>query len=155
IQVNYLGFAGTMGADYIDYIIADGTLIHDDDRRYYSEKIVRLPHSYLPNDRSREISTRVFSRMECELPEKAFVYCCFNNNYKITPAVFDSWMKILDGVGDSVLWLLEDHPAVAANLRNEAQRRGVDPCRIIFAKRLPVSEHLARHRLADLFVDTL
>jgi protein O-GlcNAc transferase len=155
VQINYLGFPGTLGADYMDYIIADETLIGDDERQYYSEKIVRLPHSYQPNDRSRPMSTRNFTRTECGLPESAFVYCCFNNNYKITPAIFDCWMRILDRVGDGVLWLLEDHPAAAVNLQNEARRRGVDPRRIIFAKRLPLSEHLARHRLADLFLDTL
>jgi predicted O-linked N-acetylglucosamine transferase (SPINDLY family) len=154
IQVNYLGYPGTLGVDFIDYLIADKTLIPESSRRHYAEKIVYLPGSYQVNTR-REISDKVFTAEECGLPRDAFVYCCFNNNYKITPATFDGWMRILQRVDGSVLWLLADNPAAAANLRKEADRRGVDPARLVFALRLPMPEHLARHRLADLFLDTL
>jgi predicted O-linked N-acetylglucosamine transferase (SPINDLY family) len=155
IQVNYLGFPGTIGADYIDYLIADSTVIPDESRRYYSEKIVRLPHCYQTNDSKRLISDRQFSREELGLPKEGFVFCCFNNSYKILPQTFDSWMKILHAVKGSVLWLIEDNLEANQNLKNEATARGIDPARIIFAKRLPLPEHLARHRCADLFLDTL
>jgi len=124
-------------------------------RADYAEKIVWLPDSYQPNDTKRQISERVFTRAELGLPEAGFVYCCFNNNYKIVPEVFDVWMGILEAVPGSVLWLLEDNETAAANLRREAQRRGVEPGRLVFAQRLPLADHLARHRLADLFLDTL
>jgi predicted O-linked N-acetylglucosamine transferase (SPINDLY family) len=155
IQVNYLGYPGTMGADYIDYLIADKTLIPEASQQHYAEKIVYLPHSYQVNDSKRKISDKVFTRQELGLPESGFVFCCFNNNYKITPEVFDVWMRILSRVNGSVLWLLEDNSLVASNLRQEALKRGVEPQRLIFAKRLPLADHLARHRAADLFIDTL
>lgn len=155
VQVNYLGFPGTIGADYIDYLIADSTVIPDDSRQHYSEKVVRLPHCYQTNDSERLISDRQFSREELGLPKEGFVFCCFNNSYKILPQTFDIWMKILHAVKDSVLWLIEDNLEATQNLRKEAQARGIDPERIIFAKRLPLPEHLARHRCADLFLDTL
>ena len=155
VQVNYLGYPGTMGADYIDYIVADETVIPADSRAYYSEKVVYLPGSYQVNDSTRPIADRNFTRAELGLPEHSFVYCCFNNSYKITPETFDGWMRILKQVPDSVLWLLEDNATAAQNLRREAQARGVEPHRLVFARRLPLPEHLARHRIADLFVDTL
>ena len=155
IQVNYLGFPGTIGADYIDYLIADSTVIPDESRQHYSEKIVRLPHCYQTNDSKRLILDKQFSREEFGLPKEGFVFCCFNNSYKILPQTFDSWMKILHAVKDSVLWLIEDNLEANQNLRKEAQARGINPDRIIFAKRLPLAEHLARHRCADLFLDTL
>ena len=155
IQVNYLGYPGTMGASYIDYIIADRTLIPEASQRYYSEKVVYLRGSYQVNDCHRKISDRIFTKAEVGLPESGFVFCCFNNNYKITPDVFDSWVRILKAVPSSVLWLFEDNPIAAANLRKEAQQRGLDPNRLVFAKRMALAEHLARHRLADLFLDTL
>ena len=155
VQVNYLGFPGTLGAPYMDYLIADQHVIPLDERAYYSEKIVYLPDCYQPNDRHREIAARVFSRSECGLPEQGFVFCCFNNNYKIMPDLFDRWMRILSRVDGSVLWLIEDNESVAPNLRNAAQARGIDPDRIVFAKRFQPAEHLARHRVADLFLDTL
>jgi predicted O-linked N-acetylglucosamine transferase (SPINDLY family) len=143
-----------MGADYIDYIIADQTLIPSEYQDYYSEKIVYLPNSYQINDRLRIISDRVFTRHELGLPDNAFVFCSFNNGYKITPIVFDGWMRILSSVKASVLWLLEDNPSVPINLRKEAELRGISGDRLIFAKRVPPPEHLARHRCADLFIDT-
>ena len=155
IQVNYLGFPGTIGADYIDYLIADRTVIPESSRAHYAEKIVYLPNSYQVNDRKRRISDEVYAREAMGLPGDGFVFCCFNNAYKITPATFDVWMRILKRVEGSVLWLLEDNPDAASNLREEARRRGVDAARLTFAQRLPLPEHLSRHRLADLFLDTL
>ena len=154
IQVNYLGYPGTMGAPYFDYIIADVTLIPPAYREYYSEKVAYLPGSYQVNDGSREISGAAMTRSDFGLPEVGFVFCCFNNNYKITPEVFDIWMRLLDQVEGSVLWLLKANQSAERNLRKEASKRGIDPSRLIFAERVPLSNHLARHRLADLFLDT-
>lgn len=155
LQVNYLGYPGTMGASYFDYIIGDNTVFEKSDEEFYSEKLVRLPHTYQPNDRKRLISEARTSRAECGLPETGLVFCCFNSNYKIVPDVFDCWMRILNHVSGSVLWLLEGHEMAAENLRKEAATRGVSPDRLIFAKRMPLAEHLARHRHGDLFLDTL
>ena len=155
IQVNWLGYPGTMGAGFIDYIIADPILIPEQDRQHYDEKIVWLPDTYQPNDRQRRIAMHTPARIEAGLPADGFVFCCFNNSYKITPAVFASWMRILRQVEGSVLWLLHDNDMAAANLRDAAAQHGVAPARLVFAQRLPLAEHLARHRLADLFLDTL
>ncbi len=155
VQVNFLGFPGTIGADYIDYLIADTIVIPESSRQHYSEQIAYLPQCYQPNDRSRVVSERPITRTELGLPEDGFVFCCFNNNYKILPTVFSSWMRILTAVEGSVLWLLRDNPTAEVNLRREAAARGVDPARLIFAERWPSDEHLARHRQADLFLDTL
>jgi protein O-GlcNAc transferase len=155
IQVNYIGFPGTMAAEYIDYIIADPTLIPIESQQHYSEKVVYLPNSYQVNDRQRVISDKVFTKEELGLPPDSFTFCCFNNNYKITPHTFDGWVRILKAVEDSVLWLFEDNPTAAINLRKEAQTKGIDPNRLVFAKRMKLPEHLARHRAADLFIDTL
>jgi predicted O-linked N-acetylglucosamine transferase (SPINDLY family) len=151
IQVNYLGYPGTMGADYMDYIIADKTIIPVEFQSYYSEKIAYLPNSYQVNDRKRLISEKQFTRYELALPENNFVFCCFNNNFKILPATFDGWMHILKSVDRSVLWLFKDNPWVVENLKKEAQKRGVDASRLVFAERMPIADHLARHRQADLF----
>lgn len=155
LQVNYLGYPGTMGAVYMDYVIADHTLIPPASQPYYREKVVYLPHSYQVNDDRRRISDTPFSKRDLGLPDTGFVFCCFNNSYKINPAVFDRWMRILKRVEGSVLWLLEDNLAVVTNLRREAVKRGVGAERLIFAKRALLDEHLARHRRADLFLDTL
>ncbi|NTU96706.1 MAG: tetratricopeptide repeat protein [Chlorobiaceae bacterium] len=155
VQVSYMGYPGTMGARYIDYIIADPLLIPEESRYAYTEKVIYLPDTYMVNDRKREISGKVFSRKEFGLPETGFVFCCFNNNHKILPPVFDSWMRILKKVKGSILWLLEDNEYATVNLRKEAVKRGIDADRLVFAKRMKVDEHLARHRLADLFLDTL
>lgn len=155
IQVNYLGFPGTLGADFIDYIIADRTVVPEDEFACYAEKIVWLPDSYQANDRNRAIADVPSVRAAHGLPEAAFVFCCFNDNYKITPGVFSCWMRILLAVENSVLWLFEDNPTAADNLRREAVARGVAAQRLVFARRLPPAEHLARHRCADLFLDTL
>ena len=155
VQVSYMGYPGTMGTGYIDYLIADHTLVPEEHQPFYTEKIVYLPDSYQGNDSKRQIAETVFTRHELGLPTTGFVFCCFNNNYKITPDIFDSWMRILERVEGSVLWLFEDNPQATGNLQKEAVLRGVDAGRLIFAGRMPLSEHLARHRLADLFLDTL
>ncbi len=154
IQVSYLGYVGTMGTDWIDYLIADRTVIPEASRHHYLERIAYLPDSFQVNDRQRVIASRTFSREELGLPATGFVFCCFSNSYKITPATFDGWMRMLKKVDGSVLWLLEDNRTAAENLRKEAARRDVDPARLVFAKRMPLAEHLARHRAADLFVDS-
>jgi protein O-GlcNAc transferase len=155
IQVNYLAYPGTMGTECIDYIIADRTLIPPESQQYYSEKIVYLPDTYQANDRRRAISDSKFTREELGMPSAGFVFCCFNTNYKITPKTFSGWIKILKEVDGSVLWLLEGSQIAVRNLQNEAEKRGVSAGRLIFAKHMNLPEHLARHRLADLFLDTL
>ena len=154
IQINYLGYTGTMGAEYIDYIIADPIVIPEESKQHYCEKIVYLPNSYQVNDTKRSISDKAFTREELGLPATGFVFCCFNDNFKITPRVFDCWMRILKRVEGSVLWLLEDNAKAASNLRMEASTRGVDAIRLIFAGRIPVDEHIARYQFAHLFLDT-
>ena len=154
IQVGYLGYPCTTGAPWIDYLVADKVLIPDDQRENYSEKIIYMPHTYQPNDRKRVVSEKIFSRTELGLPENGFVFGSFNNNYKITPDVFDGWMRILSRVENSVLWILADNHWASENLQKEAEKRGVGKERIIFAQRMPMPDHLARHRCADLFLDT-
>ena len=155
IQVNYLGFPGTMGAPFIDYVLADGEVIPGADREHFSENIVRLPHCYQVNDDRRTVGSGVPTRRELGLPERGFVFCSFNNCYKFTPRVFDIWMRLLIAIEGSVLWVIESNPAARRNLLREAAQRGVDEARLVFAKELPLAEHLARFRLADLFLDTL
>ena len=154
VQVNYLGYPGTMGADFMDYIIGDPVVIPALTRDLYTEKVIYLP-CFQANDSRREISSRVFSRAELGLPPEGVVYCCFNSNYKFTPEVFDAWMRILAQVEGSVIFLLEENNQVAANLRREAALRGVDPGRLVFGGALPAAEYLSRYRVADLFLDTL
>jgi predicted O-linked N-acetylglucosamine transferase (SPINDLY family) len=156
IQVNYLGYPGTMGAGYMDYLVADRTVIPREHRPHYAEKIIYLPDSFIPFDSSYAIADKKFTRESLGLPPEGFVFCCFNSIYKITPAVFDSWMKILTRVDGSTLWLSQPNATAAGNLRKEAARRGIDPARLVFAPRWASSpEHLARLRAADLFLDTL
>jgi len=154
IQVSYLGYPGTMGAPYIDYILADRIVIPAEHRAYYDERVVYLPDTYQCNDSKRPLPPPTLSRAAAGLPENAFVYCCFNNNFKITPQIFAVWMRILRSVDGSVLWLFEDNPQAFANLRREAQAAGVAAERVIAAPRTSGAEHLARHHLADLFLDT-
>jgi predicted O-linked N-acetylglucosamine transferase (SPINDLY family) len=154
LQVSYIGYLGTMGAGYMDYLIADPTIISPADQRHYSEKILYLP-SYQANDSKRRIADHVFTRKELDLPGTGFVFCCFNTTYKITPATFAGWMRISTSVEGSVLLLYADTAAVVSNLRNEARRSGVDADRLVFGKRLPIPEYRARYRAADLFLDTL
>lgn len=156
IQVSYLGYPATMGVDYVDYIIGDATVLPPASWPHYAEKVVSLPDSFLVVDGTARVSDRVLTRAELNLPPSGFVFCCFNNAFKITPHVFDVWMRILAAVPDSILWLRVDNPTAIANLKAEACARGVAAERLVFAGRMPdVADHLARHRCADLFLDTL
>jgi protein O-GlcNAc transferase len=155
VQVSYLGYAGTSGAPYMDYLLADEVVIPSGDERYYSERIVRLPHCYLPSDDRREIGPSP-TRAQAGLPESGLVLCAFTNAYKINPPVFDVWMKLLREVPRSVLWLRGMGSEARENLLREAQARGVEVERLIFAPHVKgMAEHLGRHRLADLYLDTL
>ncbi len=153
IQVSYLGYLGTMGAEYIDYILADTTIIPVDSQKFYVEKVAYLP-SYQVNDRRRQISDKQFTRSNLSLPEKGFIFCCFNNNYKILPATFDGWMRILKAVEGSCLFLYAENEWVKQNLKKEAFARGVDGERLVFGKHIPIDENLARYKVCDLFLDT-
>lgn len=155
IQVNYVGFPGTMGADFIDYIISDPFVTPMEQQPFFSERIVHLPNCYQPNDTKRQIDPRLPTRSEYGLPEQGLVFCSFNGSYKISPTFFGIWMRLLKAVPDSVLWLLSTSASSEKNLRHEAAARGVEPERIIFAQGADLPVHLARHRLADLFLDTL
>ena len=155
IQVNFLGYPATMGADFIDYIIVDGFLAPEDQQPWYGEKLVQLPYCYQPSDTARPSGTPVPSRAACGLPAEGFVFCCFNHSYKLTPAIFGIWMRLLLAVPGSVLWLYEANAAAPDNLRREAVARGVMPERLVFARHAPMAEYLARLGAADLFLDTL
>jgi predicted O-linked N-acetylglucosamine transferase (SPINDLY family) len=155
IQVSYLGYTATMGVDFIDYILADRVALPFDQQQHYSEKIVHLPDSYWVNDSKRSVAEEVPLRGLAGLPQDGFVFCCLNNSYKLTPQFFDVWMRLLRQVEGSVLWLLGTSEAATRNLCNEASARGVDPSRLVFAPKTEISKHLARHRLADLFLDNL
>jgi len=156
VQVHYLGYAGTLGSRLIDYIIADSTVIPQDQRACYAEQVVWLPDSYLASDNRRAISPRTPTRKDCGLPDDAFVFCSFNNVYKIVPDVFRVWVRLLQATPGAVLWLSQMRPAAMANLQREAQRCGVAIERLIFAPKLAQNaDHLARQRQADLFLDTL
>lgn len=154
IQINYLGYPGTLGSDTIDYIIADRVLIPFEQRSNFTESVIYCPGSYQVNDSNRAVSKHKYTKLEVGLPDDKFIYCSFNSSYKITPEVFDSWMRILHATENSVLWLLEDDPVACANLLGEANSRGISSDRIIFADRLSSDRHLARLMLADLFLDT-
>jgi predicted O-linked N-acetylglucosamine transferase (SPINDLY family) len=155
VQVGYLGFPGTSGTDFIDYLIADRFVIPEGDRRHYSEQVVYLPDTYMVNPSKRVVAEPAPTRADVGLPQSAFVFCCFGNNYKVTPEVFDTWMRLLAKVEDSVLWLARDNAVAEVNLRKEAGRRGVDPGRLVFAPFVKrIEEHYARLRLGDLFLDT-
>jgi protein O-GlcNAc transferase len=155
IQAAFLGYPGTTAAPFIDYIIADKIVLPFDRQAFYAERIVQLPHSYQVNDAKTEIAERTPTRAECGLPDDAFVFCCFNNRNKISGAMFDRWCRLLEARTGSVLWLLGGNGEGKSNICREAKARGLDPCRFIFGQRLPSPQHLARHRLADLFLDTL
>jgi protein O-GlcNAc transferase len=155
IQATYLGYPGTTGADFIDYVIADPVIAPFSQQEFYTEKIVHLPRCYQPNDRKRRIALIAPSRSVAGLPQRGFVFCCFNNTYKLTAEMFDVWMRLLKAVDGSVFWLLNDNATMKRNLEAEAEARGVAANRLVFAERLPIDQHLARHMLADLFVDTL
>lgn len=154
-HVNYLGYPGTLGYKEMDYIIADRCVIPPDHQRFYDERVLYLPDAYLPTDDSVRIAERTPTRAECGLPEDAFVFCSFCHDYKINPHLFDRWMRILQAVPGSVLWLMSRNERSQANLRQAAQERGVSPERLVFASRVPrVEDHLARYRQANLFLDT-
>jgi protein O-GlcNAc transferase len=156
IQLHYLGYPGTMGAGYIDYIVADRIVIPRDHFEFFQEKVVWLPGSYMPYDSRRPAAQGTLSRSDCGLPETAFVFCCFHNSYKISPEVFRCWMSLLKASPNSVLWLSAQGATATANLRREAEAHGVASDLLIFAARVPSqADHLARHQLADLFLDTL
>ena len=155
VQVNYLGYPGTMGTRYMDYIVADRHVIPPEHARHYNEKVVYLPDAYLPAASGLQVAERTPTRAECGLPDEGVVFCSFNHDYKIAPHVFAVWMNLLRAVPGSVLWLMSRSPLSQANLRKEAAARGVDPDRLVFAQRVPrVEDHLARYRQADLFLDT-
>jgi predicted O-linked N-acetylglucosamine transferase (SPINDLY family) len=155
VQVSYLGFPATMGADFIDYILVDAFVVPESQQAFFSERLVHLPDCYQVNDRRRDLVAVPTERRDCGLPEQGLVLCCFNNSYKITPEVFDIWMRLLRAAPGSVLWLLAANPLVEANLRHEAARRGIDADRLVFAPVVPPAAHLERHRHADLFLDTV
>ena len=155
VQVNYLGYPGTLGTSHIDYILADRFVIPEEAQCFYTEKAVYLPDSFQSNDARRVIAETTPSRAEAGLPKDAFVFCSFNNTYKINPEMFDIWMRLLQKVEGSVLWLLGGSATIVANFRREAEARGIASERLVFATKLPYPEHLARYRLADLFLDTL
>ncbi len=155
VQVNYLGYPGTMGVNYYDYLLADPHIIPPEHQGFYDEKVVYLPDTYLPTDNSVQIAQNTPTRSECGLPDEGVVFCSFSHDYKITPYMYDLWMRLLHQVPGSVLWLVSRGEAVQANLRREAQARGVDPARLVFAQRVPrVEDHLARYRQASIFLDT-
>ncbi len=154
IQINYLGYPGTMGADYMDYIVADRIVIPEENQKYYSEKVLYLPDCYQANDTKRPIAEEIPTRAECGLPETGFVFACFNASYKITPEVFDSWMRILSAVEGSVLWILAEGDEARKNLQQEAEKRQINKKRIKFMERVNTKKHIARQKLADLFLDT-
>ena len=156
VQANYLGFPGTMGADFMDYIIADEIVAPMSQHRHYTESVATLPGSFMPADSARAIGSRIFTREELGLPTNGFVFCCFNASYKITPPIFEIWMRLLESVEESVLWLGQANDTARRNLKREAEARGIAGHRIVFASYLPSAvDHLARLKLADLFLDTL
>jgi protein O-GlcNAc transferase len=154
VQAGWLGYPGTSGAPFIDYFIADPVVAPFDHQPFFSEQLVHLPHTYFPTDPAREIGTAP-SRATCGLAEDAFVFCAFNNNWKITQPVFEVWMRLLGAIPGSVLWLKQPAPDARVNLEREAAARGIDPARLVFADNVPLDVHLARHKRADLFLDTL
>lgn len=154
VQMSYLGFPGTLGTTALDYFICDHVSCPPGSERFFEEYLIRMPHSHQVNDNKRSVLGRQFTRKDCGLPNDGFVFCSFNNSYKITPAEFDIWMRLLDQVEGSVLWLLDGGESAKANLRREAEQRGQDPNRLIFAPRVPQADHLARHQVADLVLDT-
>jgi predicted O-linked N-acetylglucosamine transferase (SPINDLY family) len=154
VQINYLGYPGTLGTDFMDYIVADQNLMPEAFQEFYIEKPIYLPHTYWPTNNIQAISQKVQTREDMGLPSDGFVFCCFNNNYKISPKEFDIWMRLMTKVEGSVLWLLKSNKWAEHNMKREAEARGISADRVIFAEKVENSEHLARHRLADLFLDT-
>ncbi len=154
IQINSIGFPGTLGADWYDYILVDRFGAPEAMQPFYTERLWHMPHASYPSDTTRAPRGQPPSRAECGLPERGFVFCCFNNAYKILPDVFAIWMRLLGAIPDSVLWLLATNADAVGNLRREAAAAGIDPARLVFAPRIPLQRHLSRHAVADLFLDT-
>jgi len=154
VTVGFLRFPGSSGADFVDYMLADRVVTTPEDQQYYSEQLVFLPNCYQPNDWTQQIEESPITRAEFGLPDEAFVFSCFNNHYKIEPFIFDLWMRILRQVPNSVLWLMGFNAPMQANLKREAEARGIAADRIIFTEKIGKARHLARQRLADLFLDT-
>ena len=154
LQVNFLGYPGTSGSNFIDYIIVDGKIVDDVNKEYFSEKLLVLPDAYQPNEEEKKVSQKTISKSDYGLPEDKFVFACFNSHQKILPKTFDSWCKILHNKSDSVLWLLKDNDYSEKNLKREAEIRDINPERIVFAKHVNLEEHLARLKFVDLFLDT-
>jgi predicted O-linked N-acetylglucosamine transferase (SPINDLY family) len=156
VQAGFLGYPGTSGGGFLDYVIADGVVIPPGAEADWSEQAVRLPHCFLPTDDRRAVATAGITRARFGLPAQGFVFCCFNNTHKILPDVFAAWMRILAAMPGSVLWLREENAPATANLRAAAAARGIDPARLVMAQRVDdMAGHLGRHALADLFLDTL
>jgi predicted O-linked N-acetylglucosamine transferase (SPINDLY family) len=154
IQLSYIGYLGTLGANYYDYLIADKIMIPKKNQKYFTEKILYLP-CFQVNDSTELLPEINLTRKDLHLPDEGFVFCCFNNSYKITPLTFSSWMRILQQVDGSVLWLLENDKNTSKNLKIEAKKLNIDSNRLIFTEVMPIEEHLNRIQLADLFLDTL
>ena len=155
IQINYLGYPGTMGVNYIDYIVADKYIVPEKNKKFYNEKIIYLPNSFLPSDELRPISNKKYARNDFGLPDDKFIFCCFNNIIKINPEIFSLWMEILKNNEKSVLWLSSENEIAINNLKSEAKYKGVDEKRLIFTKKLPQDYYLKLLKLADLFLDTI
>jgi len=154
LQVNFLGYPGTSGSNFIDYIIVDGKIVDEANKEYFSEKLLVLPDAYQPNEEEKKVTQKTISKSDYGLPEDKFIFACFNSHQKILPKTFDSWCKILDNKSDSVLWLLKDNDYSEKNLKREAEIRDINPERIVFAKHVNLEEHLARLKFVDLFLDT-
>ena len=154
IQINFLGFPGTLGTNKFDYIVADKNLIYEDEKKFYSEKVIFLPNSYQPSEKDRFISNKKFTKKDFNLPEDKFIFCCFNSNQKILRSTFNLWIEILKKTPKSILWLLSKNKNFINNFKNEFNKQNVSSDRIIFSKKLPVDEHLVRIKFADLFLDT-
>ena len=154
VQINWLGYLGTLGADWYDYVLTDRFVVPPSRQAFFAERLLYLPDCYCPSDTQRPVAARAPNRGVCGLPATGFVFCCFNNSYKILPPVFDVWMRLLAAVPESVLWLSPASLTAGANLRREAAVRRIDPDRLVFAPRVGLAEHLARHAHADLFLDT-
>ncbi len=154
IQISYLGYPGTMASNCIDYLVADRTLIPEENKKFYTEKIIYMPNTYQVNDPTLKVSKKKFERKELGLPDNGIVFCCFNQNYKILPDMFSIWIEIIKKVENSVLWLMSDNPISETNLKKKFIKNNISENRLIFASRMPHREHLSRLKLADIFLDT-
>ncbi len=154
IQINFLGYPGTSGSKFLDYVVLDNKLVCDENKKFFSEKLIILPDTYQPNEDKKKINDKVFTKNDQNLPDSNFVFSCFNSHQKITPTVFETWMRILKQKKDSILWLLRDNEFSEKNLKKYAEKNKINPDRLIFAKHLPLDQHLSRLKLVDLVLDT-